>query len=251
MNLQNRTINRILGVSLAALFFSVYGYVMLAFLHPLPLIAPSEVGDDIFISDTLPRNCRIIGIDVTFDNHIYLHGEHQTLCFDKNGDYLGRFVYSSKGATFFKPVESSSCFWIYYDQSGDKYLCDSKGIVLQTVEMTENEYVGNREYKQKAADSGGNVYRVQKLLCFSRVTGPDGHTFYDQSVIFKADCVLIMLSAVFTVVFGLLKIKKQIGDESLIDWAIRGGFFREAIDSIKGRSGDASNQSGDSTMIDG
>ena len=232
MKLQTKRINRILVISIVALFFSVYGCVMLAFLHPLPRIVPSEIGDRIFVSDALPRNCRIIGLSVTPDQHIYLHAEHQTLCFDANGSYMGRFVYPSEGAVYLRRSESDGSFWLYYVRAGEKYLCSAQGVVLQKNEMTDKDFANTPAYQRQVEDSAGNTYRVRGFLCFSSVTGPDGKMFYHQSVILIIDYILIILSAVLTVVFGLLKIKKKIGDESLIDWAIRGGFFREDIDSV-------------------
>ena len=232
VKLQTKNINMVLAVSIVTLFFSVYGCVMFAFLHPLPHIVPSEIGDCIFVSDALPRNCRIIGLSVTSDHHIYLHAEHQTLCFDMNGRYSGRFVYDSQGDVYFRRSESDDSFWLYYTRSGDKYLYSAQGVVLQKNEMTDTDFANTPTYNKLVEDSAGNTYRVRNFLCFSSVTGPDGKLFYHQSVILITDYILIFVSAVLTVVFWLFQVKKKIGDESLIDWAIRGGFYSEGIDSV-------------------
>ena len=226
MKIHNKTINIFLTVSIVILFFSVYGFAMLRFLHPLPATGPNQVGDNIFISDSLPLNSRILGIDITSDDRIYLHSDHHTLCFDENGVYLGRFIYYSQGATFFFPVESSDNFWILYGRSRIKYLCDPKGNVLQTVQMDEDEYIVNQEYNQKAADSNGNVYFIQRFLFFSRVMDQNGSIFYDQSVIFITLGILILVSIVLTIVFAFIKVKKKIGSQSFLDWAIRGGMWK-------------------------
>ena len=84
----------------------------------------------------------------------------------------------------------------------------------------------NYNYKQEVTDSNGSRYSIHKFLWFSRVEGPDGHTFYDQPVIFKVDCAFIAVSAASVVVFGYMKIKRKIGDESVLDYAIRGGWWK-------------------------
>lgn len=203
MKAKTEKINKGIIVSVVCLFFSAYGYVMLAFLHPMPHIKPNETGDCIFVADSLPGNCRIIGIDITADDLVYLHAEHQTLCFDKNGEYMGRFVYYAVGGTFFKLSENPDGFWIFYYRGITKYFCDHNGVVLRKETALSKEL--DEEYRLTAADSAGNEYRVHKFLCFSRVTAPDGRTLYKQNGVVVASLVFLLISAVSTAVFLILR----------------------------------------------
>ena len=203
MKVRKEIVNKWLIVSAVCLFFGVYGYVMLAFLHPLPHITPNRIGNSIFTADQLPGNCRVIGIDITADDRIYLYAEHQTLCFDHNGEYLGRFVYYAQGGTFFKLSDDPDGFWVFYYRGLKKYFCDHNGVVLREETAQRNELSG--EYRLIAADAMGNEYRVQKFLCFSWVKGPDGRTFYKQSGTVIASLVFVIISAVSTAVFLILR----------------------------------------------
>ena len=69
--------------------------------------------------------------------------------------------------------------------------------------MQQSELFG--EYNQKASDSKGNEYRVQKFLFFSWVKAPDGSTLYKQSGIVILSLIFILISAVFTVIFLILR----------------------------------------------
>ena len=206
MKSKKERINKWLIVSAVCLFFSVYGCIMIAFLHPLPHISPQKIGDCIFISDSLPGNCRIISIDITADDRVYLHAEHQTLCFDPNGNYLGRFVYNAWGGTSFRLSEDPDGFWVFDYRGMEKFLCDHNGVVLREEQVQQNELFW--ENHLNAADSMGNEYRVRTFLCFSRVTAPDGRTFYKQSGIVIASMVSILISSVFTVILLILRFSR-------------------------------------------
>ncbi len=220
MNLSNKAINTVLSVSFILLISGVFLMVLLMFLQPLPNIASYNVGDNLFIKDDLPQNCRIIGIDVTSDDNIYLHTGKQTLWFDENGEFKGKFVYYSHGTSFFAPIESSDCFWIYFAGSEDKYLCNPQGDILRIERKQKNDLIYS-EYKLEITDSNGNTYYVKRFLCFSRVIGPDGRTFYTQSFIFKVCCILIFISSVLTVLFAIFKFKKENLHFYLDRWQIR------------------------------
>ncbi len=198
----------ILAVSVATVFISVFGIVFLAFSQRLPDVYPQKTGDSIFVSDALPQNCNILGVSVSADDHIYLHARNQTLYFDKSGEYLGRFVYNANGKTFCKVTKSSGRIWVSCFRTGIKYRCDPDGVVLRKEKLIKNDYADN-QYPQSDTDANGNVYRVKRFLCFSRVTGPDASTFYNQSVLFILCGIFVFAGAFSAIICIIIKLKNK------------------------------------------
>ena len=185
---------RFLAACIVTLAVGGFCRLLLFALYPMPNEFAAPAGR-IFFADTLPRHVAVRGVSVGQDGCVYLHAEGQTLRFNETGAYLGRYVYADADASFFLLSETGDGFRLC--GYGEKQHYDPGGTYLGSERL--GRFDDNEEdmyYARTASDAAGNTYRVHKFLCFSRVTGPDGGTFYRQSVFATFTYALLLFGGV-------------------------------------------------------